>query len=254
MRRKSLKEKLSNMTNRYPNKENNYYQITITANQEGNPLWSCVSQWCGFKDVERKIELRKASLVNPTRIVDIYRNDFREGCFIVDSIEELYLFLLFGGHALIEKEIAESKLSEFINPQPSVRVGREDIAGFQNIKNMPKSIFQKAPTKKQRMRILKRDNYKCKICGRSPSDITDITLHVHHIKPWSEGGLTLDNNLITICHTCHEGLNPHNEDTLFDLLPESKKLGNIDSSRKKFFESVKRYRKEAFRRLREKSI
>jgi hypothetical protein len=244
MKKNSFKEIAFNMSRRSPNVENKYYQITLTANQKGKPLWSCYSNWSGFLDDERKVELRQASLVDPSRMVNTFRNDFKEGCFIVDSIEELHLFLLLGGHAIIKKEVAESKLSEFLKPQPSVQIG---IAGFQVIENMSKSIFQKAPTKKQRMRILKRDNYKCRICGRSSSDNTDITLHVHHIKPWSEGGVTHDDNLITICHTCHEGLDPHNENSLFGLLPGSKKLGNFQSSRKTFFESVKRYRKEAFK-------
>lgn len=234
------------MANKFPKQDNDYYQITITADKENKPIWSCYSHWVGFVDDGEKIELRKASLVDAPEISKIYRNDLKEGCLIVDSIEELHLFLLFGGHALIEKSIAELKLSEFIKPQPSVREG---VFGFQIIKNMSNSILQRAPTKKQRMRIFKRDNYKCRICGRRPSNNTDITLHVHHIKPWSEGGATIDNNLITICHTCHEGLDPHSEDSLFNLLPGMKKLGNFKTSRKEFFEGVKRYRKESFKRL-----
>jgi hypothetical protein len=43
-------------------------------------------------------------------------------------------------------------------------------------------------------------------------------LHVHHIKPWGEGGLTEEENLITLCHTCHIGLEPHYEEKLYSLI------------------------------------
>jgi 5-methylcytosine-specific restriction endonuclease McrA len=38
------------------------------------------------------------------------------------------------------------------------------------------------------MRILKRDRRRCRVCGRSPDDFVDVTLHVHHIVPWSRSG------------------------------------------------------------------
>jgi len=41
---------------------------------------------------------------------------------------------------------------------------------------------------------------------------------VHHIKPFSEGGLTEKNNLITLCKTCHDGLYPHFDYSLYSLI------------------------------------
>ena len=245
MNKKSLKEIAIDMAKRTPKKGNKYYEITLVANREGEPCWSCYSHWAGFADDERKVELRQASLVNAPRMVKIFRNDLSEGCFVVDIVEELRVFLLLGGHAIIEKEIAEVVLLDILKPQPSVQTG---FAGFRVAKDLPKTIFQKAPTKKQRMRILKRDNYRCKICGRSPFNNVDITLHVHHIRQWAKGGVTDDANLITLCHTCHEGLDPHNEISLFGLLSESGSLVDTESSRKIHIEGVKRYRKESFKR------
>ncbi len=247
MEKKSLKEIAIDMSMRSPRNENEYYAISIIANQEGKPCWGCYSHWAGFEDDEKKVELRQASLVVAVRLVKIFRNDLKEGCFIVDTVEELRVFLLLGGHAIIEKEIAELALSDILKPQPSVQTG---FTGFRFTKDLPETIFQKAPTKKQRMRILKRDNYRCKICGRGSFNNVDITLHIHHIRPWAKGGVTDDSNLITLCHTCHEGLDPHDEISLFGLLSESGKLIDIESSRKSFIEGVRRYRRESFKRAR----
>lgn len=61
---------------------------------------------------------------------------------------------------------------------------------------------------KIRPKILKRDNYACQECGRSP--IKEKHLHVHHIKEdgvdrgyWNKKGNHSSKNLITLCCICH---------------------------------------------------
>lgn len=51
--------------------------------------------------------------------------------------------------------------------------------------------------------VLKRDGFKCRICGVSASD--GVKLHVDHIKPISKGGKTELNNLRTLCSACNLG-------------------------------------------------
>ena len=51
--------------------------------------------------------------------------------------------------------------------------------------------------------ILKRDGYKCKICGRSTKD--GVKLHVDHIIPIAKGGKTVPENLQTLCQDCNLG-------------------------------------------------
>jgi len=59
-----------------------------------------------------------------------------------------------------------------------------------------------------RIRILERDNFQCVKCGWSQSKWTKDdprnNLEIHHIKPHSEGGLTILENLITLCNICHD--------------------------------------------------
>lgn len=51
--------------------------------------------------------------------------------------------------------------------------------------------------------VMKRDNFRCTICGRSAND--GVTLHVDHIKPVSKGGKTEMSNLRTLCDYCNLG-------------------------------------------------
>ena len=56
-----------------------------------------------------------------------------------------------------------------------------------------------------RFLVMKRDNFKCCICGRSPATTPGLELHIDHIKPWSKGGETVINNLQTLCQDCNLG-------------------------------------------------
>ena len=58
-------------------------------------------------------------------------------------------------------------------------------------------------TNKQRFWILKRDGYKCCICGHAQSD--GRRLVIDHRNPWSKGGRTIDSNLWTLCDICNSG-------------------------------------------------
>ena len=51
--------------------------------------------------------------------------------------------------------------------------------------------------------VLNRDNYTCQYCKGKHKD---SKLEVHHIVFRSQGGSDEENNLITLCHTCHKDL------------------------------------------------
>ena len=51
--------------------------------------------------------------------------------------------------------------------------------------------------------ILKRDNFRCQICGRSARD--GAILEVDHKHPIARGGKTEPNNLWTLCRDCNRG-------------------------------------------------
>jgi hypothetical protein len=54
-----------------------------------------------------------------------------------------------------------------------------------------------------RWRVLTRDNNRCRGCGATVED--GARLDVDHIKPVSKGGLTIEENLQTLCYNCNMG-------------------------------------------------
>lgn len=56
-----------------------------------------------------------------------------------------------------------------------------------------------------RYEVLKRDSFRCVICGRSPATTLGLELHVDHIIPFSAGGKTIPENLRSTCSECNLG-------------------------------------------------
>lgn len=58
-------------------------------------------------------------------------------------------------------------------------------------------------TPKLRADVMRRDNYRCRMCGASRHD--GVRLHVDHIVPVSHDGRTVPENLQTLCEACNLG-------------------------------------------------
>lgn len=52
------------------------------------------------------------------------------------------------------------------------------------------------------MRLLKRDNYTCKLCGKYMED--EIGLHIDHVIPVSKGGKLIESSLRVLCSKCND--------------------------------------------------
>ena len=61
--------------------------------------------------------------------------------------------------------------------------------------------------KAARFRILKRDSYRCQMCGKSAQ--SGATLEVDHKTPRAKGGSNHDSNLWTLCFDCNRGKSAH---------------------------------------------
>ena len=78
----------------------------------------------------------------------------------------------------------------------------EDISEEVRAKEF-KAYQRKLMTNSLRYDILKRDGFRCAICGRTAAD--GVKLHVDHIIPVAKGGKTELGNLRTLCSECNEG-------------------------------------------------
>lgn len=219
-----------------------YFVITLGAD-DGGKMWSDTqTYWKGFKDDEHRVEIREIRPVVAKKFAALWKN-LRQPFCVVNDDDGFVRWQLGGGHALITEEQTRKHLPQEFEPRPCVMEG---ALGFTDLTKLPKTAFQKAPTKKLRMEVLKRDKYRCMICGQRPADDVNIQLHAHHIRPYGKRGVTTGKNLISLCHTCHAGLEPHFEYNLFELI--DRKFSDSDGglkqrALKEYISSVENYRK-----------
>jgi hypothetical protein len=79
-----------------------YYAITLTADAMGKIIFGTQTEWVGWSNEERREELRRARLVYP-QFAELWRN-LRQPYAIVYTADEMSLFLLGGGNALVEQK------------------------------------------------------------------------------------------------------------------------------------------------------
>lgn len=211
----SIAERVRDLLEASPVLGKNYYALSLSVGSSGVIEYGCQTYWVGYTDEEPRREIRKARIVDAERLLESWRLLDEPG-MVVNAPDDFILFFAHGGNAVVEKGLAEAVVPDWLAPGESVNVGE---CGFASPTLLPSGALRRAPSPKLRMSIIRRDGYKCRVCGRSPHKNVDIELHVHHVRPWAAGGVTEESNLMTLCHTCHVGLDPHFEFSLFRLMP-----------------------------------
>ncbi|NEK85419.1 HNH endonuclease [Blastococcus saxobsidens] len=218
--------------------DSTYFALTFTASDDGRIEWSMETGLVGAGS-KPYWELRAPVPVRAEVMRRIWI-DLGQTCVVVNDNETLFYFLRLGGNGLIEESIAKRRFPQFFDPVECVPTWW----GVRQAHTLPSKALQHAPTRKLRMEVLRRDDFRCRSCGRRASDYVDIELHVHHILPHGKGGLTEAGNLITLCHTCHQGLDPHLELKLFEMVPGGIPGPDVDIERdaEDYRRGVKNYR------------
>ena len=115
----------------------------------------------------------------------------------------LYEFEKYGKHTkkIIAKNFGtwNNALSQFCEYQKLLGESTFDADTPYNHKT------NRVPSAQLRLKVLKRDNYRCVKCGRSPANTPNLELHVDHILAYSKGGETTLKNLQTLCQDCNLG-------------------------------------------------
>jgi 5-methylcytosine-specific restriction endonuclease McrA len=84
-----------------------------------------------------------------------------------------------------------------------------------------KKLERSKMTDSLRYDILRRDEYRCCICGVCASE--GAKLHVDHIMPIAKGGKTVPDNLQTLCDRCNLGKSDKFDDKVLEITANLKK-------------------------------
>lgn len=101
---------------------------------------------------------------------------------------------VFSAAANTETEDEKSaKRIEVVSPEPAQ-------AALPSRRKTPRN-----PSWRLKFFVMRRDNFKCCCCGKSPALEPGLILEVDHKNAWESGGETLMNNLQTLCRGCNRG-------------------------------------------------
>ena len=97
-------------------------------------------------------------------------------------------------------------LERFVDWANDANISDEGAArDYQARPPAPSRRGSREPSDRLRFLVMRRDNFKCRLCGASPATHAGITLVVDHVRPWESGGNTVIENLQTLCERCNGG-------------------------------------------------
>jgi len=224
---------------REPSTDKNWFLFQLSASADHRIDVGCFSVWAGQSKDRPRRELRKPRVVYPIPCIRMLQDTY-ERPLVVDDDDSLLIWVLLGGVALITEDMAREVFPEDCEPHEVGRVASRP--GFIGVDGLPKAALRRAPTPKVRVEVLLRDKRRCRLCGRSADEDVHAHLESHHGIPWGGGhsGLTLPENLFTLCKTCHIGL-PKSYLELLDAL-DARPWPRGDAARASYFEEVGYYR------------
>lgn len=195
--------------------EYTYFAAALLGSDTG---WNLAFETCfaGFPEgrgPDDGVELREPVPVNPDRMTRVWEGA-GQGWIVVNERAQLILLFRLGGNALIAEQVAREHLAEFVQP---IEVIPNGAMGLRRFDPDAREVKYRRPRPKQKRRILQRDGHRCQVCHKQRVNDEDLPLELHHIRPFSKGGPTIDENLITVCRECNMSFGSEFEPGLFWL-------------------------------------
>lgn len=199
---------------------------TVFGSAENNPIGYIIKYFYPNKD-QYEIQIQKLrvlieeleTLKEAKSIIENYKRDYDQYIqsvpdYVLENDEDGFYSRL--GLAVIDESVlnVEYKFTYTSNggmAQRSFTVPMNEENIIELINQLESKLSREVQTKEQRALmttklctyIKERDNYTCCQCGNSTHKEPNLLLEVDHIIPISKGGLTLKENLQTLCWKCN---------------------------------------------------
>jgi 5-methylcytosine-specific restriction endonuclease McrA len=124
----------------------------------------------------------------------------------------LEAFISFVNKAEKDADVSDEELSFVNKDEKDADVPDEELSTSEALDVIEPSAAVQISTRstrhinwRTRFLVMRRDDFKCGYCGRSPSNNPGLELHIDHVKAWSKDGPTTMDNLRTACNVCNIG-------------------------------------------------
>ena len=200
-------------SNVFSSAENNPIQYLIKCFYPNKSLYK--EQIVNLKNLLNEL----SALKDAKSIIDNYKKDYQKymdnvPSYVLEEDEDGFYSRL--GFAIIDENVmnVEYKFVYTSNggmAQRSFTIPMTEETIAQLIEELQNKISSASLAKEQRalmtqklrLAIKERDHYTCCICGNSTAVEPNLLLEIDHIKPIAKGGLTVEDNLQTLCWKCN---------------------------------------------------
>ncbi len=162
----------------------------LEINKKGKPLYN---KKCKEIFAERNTEWYKLINFEKIELALFNKNTLKPVTDFSVVIKKTYTSPAGRNSYSSEASICVSELKDFLNTIEQIELHKQS-------NEYQRSLM----TDSLRYDILKRDGFRCVLCGATPEE-DGIKLHVDHIIPVSKGGKTTKKNLRTLCDRCNLG-------------------------------------------------
>lgn len=238
-------DEIERIIDQEPDPGSDYYHSTLLGNPDGTTERFVFGEFAGYTEGKPQYELRRASLVKAD-VVRTTCQKLNEYCCVVNDEGDLFAWLIAGGHAVVQTDLIEKYFCEVLEPYPVIR---KPTGGYLTLQSVEQKKLARRPDPKLRMQVFNRDQRRCVICGSSATTSQHVELEAHHVMNWHRGGITVLENLATVCSICHKGLTPHEDWSLFPLIGTSV-VRDLLSTSEDYYERVGFYRTTTTKLLR----
>lgn len=126
----------------------------------------------------------------------------------VSSENQYRTWLHFHGWAIVDAEFARIFMSQWLKQHPCLKSG---LGSFIDVSIASPATMKRTLRGQQKRRIHERDGNKCLRCNSREH------LTLQHVQPYSLGGETNSNNLVTLCEPCNQKLRDEIDIELYEL-------------------------------------
>lgn len=136
---------------------------------------------------------------------------FGQKVCLIEVVKDYNDWLYLRGWALVEKNLAKSYMPQWLKSAECIKAPTNIYTDVEIVSPSALKQYTKQGRKKH---VLNRDNRACLACGSTEQDGAKLTMQ--HVRPFSKGGETTSQNLVTLRETCNRNLGAEEVTELYE--------------------------------------
>jgi hypothetical protein len=143
-------------------------------------------------------ELRSADTVSGKHFAEAAKL-FGQKVLVVKTPDKYTRWLYLGGWAIVTVSFARDHMQQWLKKAECIKASTNI---FTDVEIVSPSALRHYTSQGRKKHVLSRDKGSCLVCNATEDDGVKLTMQ--HVRPFSRGGETTAQNLVTLCESCNQ--------------------------------------------------